>query len=817
MRSRDNFNLRINQKPQKARKKYNPVNSVTDQDNSIDPFLLSQMEAPNVSDEDIREIEQLEDGSSVYEIGKPQSETEEELSFYENLAVDSLPEDALKKLSNFLLESIEEDIESRKEWMDSVDKIKQYLGFSLEDLKEIPFRMATRTFDTTLSTALIRFYATTRAELLPDSGPAGFRINGISNEEMEAKGEKIRNWLNYYLTNVDESYYSDFERFLLYLGLYGSGFKKVYYDKLLKRPLSRFIMPQDFIIDSDCTSILESNRLTHVLHLSKREIILNQQNDIYRNVELSYLKNGEATDFDDNPKLDLAKKKDEIDLDVYTKRSLFPIYEVHTYLNLDDFTDNTSDNETDTIPLPYIVTIDKISKEILSIRRNWEEDDPDKKRQNYFVQYNYLPGFGIYGIGLAHLIGSNAITLTKLLRQLVDAGSFKNLPGGLRAKGFKQQQNDLIVGPGQFVEVDTGGVALSEAFMPLPYSEPSQVLRELRLEIMNQTKELGSTSEMGMLDSKEDIPTGTAMAFLETNNRIQSAVLRSIHYSLSRELQLIDKIFRQTLSKDNFYLKGQQEEITAEDFEDEIQIIPISDPAVNSTPQRIMKAQATMQLAVQAPELHNMREVFKLNYKAQGIDEQEIDKILKPEERPEEVPPLDPISENINALKNIPLKAAIWQDHAAHKLTHGLFAQDNPDLQPILMAHIKEHEAFEYLIRMQQMLGQELPPLEEIQDPQVQNAIAMAIAGALEESGIRQGQQQQMPIDPNSLLMADIQQKEAETAAKERIANLKAETDIFKAQLDFEKEKAKIESEEDIAKLKSETELTKQENQNANY
>ena len=249
---------------------------------------------------------------------------------------------------------------------------------------------------------------------------------------------------------VDKAYYSDFERFLLYLGLYGSGFKKVYYDKILSRPISRFIMPQDFIIDSDCTSIIESNRLTHVLHLSKREIIFNQQNNVYRDVELPYLKTLEINDNDENNNYLSKIKKDDIDLDVYTKRSLFPIYEVHTYLNLEEYNKKDSfSKKKNNVPLPYIVTIDKISKEILSIRRNWAEDDEKQIRENYFIQYNYLPGFGIYGIGLAHLIGANAITLTKLLRQLVDAGSFKNLPGGLRAKGFKQQQNDLIVGPGE--------------------------------------------------------------------------------------------------------------------------------------------------------------------------------------------------------------------------------------------------------------------------------------------------------------------------------------------------------------------------------
>lgn len=764
--------------------------------------------------DDIRKIEDLEDGSSVYEIGTPEPEETTSDSFYQNLTED-FSEEGLKKLSVFLLDSIEKDNLSRKEWMESVEKAKQYLGFSIEDLENVPFKQATRTFDTTLANSLIRFYSTVRAELLPQSGPTGFKINGMETEEILNRGEKVKDWLNYYLTTVDKAYYPDFERFLLYLGLYGSGFKKVYYDRILKRPISRFIMPQDFIIDGDCTSIIESNRLTHVLHLSKREIILNQQNNVYRDVELPYLKTLEINENDENDNY-LNKIKKDVDLDVYTKRSLFPIYEVHTYLNLEEYNKKDSfSKKENTVPLPYIVTIDKMSKEVLSIRRNWAEDDETQVRENYFIQYNYLPGFGIYGIGLAHLIGANAITLTKLLRQLVDAGSFKNLPAGLRAKGFKQQQNDIIVGPGEFVEVDTGGIPLAEAFMPLPYSEPSNVLRELRNEIMNQTKELSSTSELGMLDSKEDIATGTVMAFLETQNRIQSAVLRSIHYSLTYELQLINKLFSKTITAEQFSINQQQQEITSSDFSDEIAIIPVSDPATNSTIQRIMKARATMEVALQAPELHDLRNVFAMVYKSQGLDNQEIDSILKPPPpQEEETLPLDPINENVNTLKGLPVKAAIWQEHAAHKLIHGEFAKQNPDLQPILLAHIKEHEAFEYLIQMQQLLGQELPPLEQIQDPQIQNTIALAIANVLLPVEADQGQ---APVDPNALLMADIQQKQAETAAKERIANLKAETDIFKAQLDFEKEKAKIESNEDMAKLKSETELTKQEYSNGNY
>ena len=760
-----------------------------------------------LQDEHITPVEELEDGSTVYEIGPDNEEQISNNDFYANLA-EELSESSRNKLSTYLLEAIDEDMEARKDWLDSVNRVKHYLGFSLEDLQDKPFSQSTRTFDTTLSTALIRFYATTRAELLPEDGVAGFKINGEADEELEKKAELNRDWLNYFLTVKDHAYYSDFERFLLYLGLYGSGFKKVYYDKINNQPSSRFIMPEDFVIDGDCTSILESERLTHILHLSKREIILKQQSGIYRECELPYLKGLDANDEDDEGE---DKQKDGIDLSVYSHKSLFDIYEIHTYLNLEDFADTDFIESEDAIPLPYVVTIDKISKEILAIRRNWEEDDRDKKRTNYFVQYNYLPGFGVYGIGLAHPLGSNAITLTKLLRQLVDAGSFKNLPGGLRKKGIKQQNNDIVVGPGQFVEVDTGGEPLGEAFMPLPYSEPSQVLRELRLEIVNQCRELGSTSELGMLDSKEDIPTGTMLAALETNNRIQSAVLRSIHKSLSQELQLIDKLFRQTLEYEEFSFGDTKQSIAAEDFTNEVKIIPVSDPSVNSSIQKIIKAQEMLRTAEIAPDLHNMREVLRINYEAQGLSAEEIDKIL-PSEESDEIMPLDPVTENLNILANKPVKAAIWQDHDAHKMVHGTFAAEHPELEGQIMAHITEHDAYEYLVKMQQIIGQELPPLEEIENPDIQNAIALAAAKGLEESGMTDTNTQEA-IDPNQLVLADIQQKEAETASKESIAKLKTETDIFKAQLDFEKEKAKIESNEDIAELKSDTELKKSSNQ----
>jgi hypothetical protein len=619
-------------------------------------------------------------------------EVEHDVQFDANLAID-FPENGLKRLASDLLESVEEVTKARKEWIDNVEKAIKYLGLNLEDLENIPFKQATRTFDSTFLTCVIKAYATTRSELLPQNGPAGYLIESIESDALEEEATHYRDQLNYFLTVVDSAYYPDFEKFLLYTIVYGSGFKKVWYDKLLNRPKSRFIMPEDFVIDSDCSSILESNRLTHILRLSKREIILNQQNDSYLDVELPYLKSSYSSEIEeDEDYVSVTRLKDGTDLEMYTKRSLFPIYEVHTYINLEDYKNDVNMANAPEVPLPYIITIDKISMKVLSIRRNWDENDPEKKRNNFFVHYKYLPGFGVYGIGLAQMMGSNAISSTQMRRQLCDAASFKNFPGGLRTRGFKQQNDEIIIGPGQWPSVDTGGVPISEAFMQLPYAEPSLTLKELWLQTNESMREQSSASDMGILDSKEDIPTGTVIAALERKNVIQSSSLRSFHGSLSHELQLIDQIFR-TIAQD--YIR------------EEIKIIPVSDPSVNSSLQRVMKAEAILRTSSQAPELHDMHAIFKMVYKAYGLDEKQIDEIL---------------------------------------------------------------------------------PKQEMQP---------------------QGEEQ-AGIDPNALIMADIQQKAAEVEAKERIATERAETDVFKAQLDFEKEKAKIESNEDIAQLKSETELTKQ-------
>jgi hypothetical protein len=768
-------------------------------------------------EEEIRQIETLPDGTSVYEVGSAPVELKQDVGFYDNLAGTEISDTILKKISTYLLEAIEEDIAARADWLEGINKIKGYLGFSPEDLEKPPFARATRTYDTTLSTAFIRAYSIVRAEFLPETAPVGISMMGNSSTEKEEKATRKREWYNYYLTKVDKSYYRDFEKCFFETLFGGSGFKKVFFDDNLKRPIARFVKIEDLIVNADCTSILDSTRITHVLHLTKSEIINNLESGYYRDVDLPYLKKGATTSNDENETDTSQKKIDDVDKTVYSNQSLFSFYEVNVLISLDDFHDNNLENKTENTLLPYVITIDVTTKQIVRLTRHWEENDPKKERINNIIQYNYLPGFGIYGLGLAQLAGTNAISLTSIVRMILDAAKFQNLQGGLRVKGMGPQENDMIIAPGEWKEVNTAGMALSDCFMKLPYDGPSGALMQIRLDIINQTKELTSTSELGMMDSKEDISSTTAMAFLEANNRIQSAVMKSLHYSFTQELQLLDKFFRKTMG-DDFYEEFHDTYIQYQDLDETIELIPVSDPSTNSTVQRIYKANALLQVAMQAPELNNMREVFKIQYQAHGLSEKEIEKILLPDpaEMVEEVLPLDPGSENINMLLGKPVKVAKWQEDDAHILIHGLFVEtqpDDPDLQARVMAHIKEHQANKLLKEMEQALGMTLPPLEELMNPEIQNEIALALANSVGNSET-ENNQAAPPPDPNAVWLADIEAKKEENETRERIARLKAETDAFKAQLDFEKEKAKIESNEDIAILKSETELQKQENAN---
>lgn len=752
--------------------------------------VLSEEVLENLFEEMTGDVDEEEDEFDGPHLGE----------FNENLA-ETLNESILNNICAGLLDDIEQDVESRREWELSYTKGIKYLGFKLEDFKDVPFMTACRAFDTTLSTALLRFYSTARAELFPQKGPVSSEIVGVKTQQLEDQAERVSDWMNYYLTKVDRDYYPDSERLLMWVGVVGCVFRKVYQCPTLNRPVARMIDPQDFIVNNDCVSILSSTRLTHKEYLSKKEIILRQNSGFYRDIELPNI--NDDTEGDESETRKVIDNMEGINTNDYRNKSLVKIYEVHVDLNIEGSNPNQDKLDSDNIPKPYIVTICAPSRRILAIRRNWHEEDPDFNRIEYFTQYNYLPGLGLYGMGLVQLLGSNSVVLTSILRQLIDAGTLKNFPGGLKQKGLRVENNDKAIGPGEFLDIETGGQPIQSVIMTMPYNEPSSVLKELRNELIQQTQHLGSTAETQIAENQTNAPVGTTLALLESSTRIQSSIFRSLHKSLSSELTLIYNLFGRYLPDTPypFMVPGRQISIMRQDFNEKIRIIPVSDPSLNTSTQKILRAEALLRIVNSAPQIHNVKNAYHRMYEAMNVEN--IDELLPPDL---EAIPLDPIVENMNSLQGKPLKAAIWQDHVAHMTVHEPLAAESPAMQ----AHIQEHRAMQYLLDMQQGMGMQMPPLDALQNPQIQNQIAMQAAEFVKSQQAQAQENQPQPLDPNMVLMADIQQKEKAAELKSEESKLRASTEGFKAQLKFEAEKNKNETQRQIAEEKNETDLTLQ-------
>ena len=754
-----------------------------------------------LQNEEINKIEDNPDGSTIYEVGRPQPISNDN-SFSKNLALE-MSEDMLKSISKYMIECLDEDTEARQPWLDLHKKAEKYIGNDLEDLQNIPFPNANRTFDTTFSNGLIRFCANSSSELLPDGGPCSYKIVGEDRSDLDYIAKVRTAWMNYFLTVVDHSYYQDFSKSLYYLGYYGTMIKKTYYDTVLKKPISRFILPQNFLINIDCTAILESDRLTHILKLSARDVLIKQRDGLYRDVKLPYLKYEDNTVTSDS-EVEEDKSESIVSIDGYTKRTLHDVYESHVYICLDAFKKNYDKTKSLDIPKPYIITIDKESTEVLSIIRSWKKDDSNFNRRKYFTGYNYFTGFDIWGLGLARMCGTNAMAVTGMLRQIIDAATFQNLPAWFMQKGTsKQQETNMTIGAGQVKFVDSTG-DIRTTMMQVPANGPSQALIDIRRDMISQMQDQLSSSEIGMMDSKEDIPTGTAVAFLEQSNKIQSAVLKSIHNSFSEELRLIDDIFKETLEREEFFLNGEQHIITREHFIDSVQIVPVSDPSANSTVQRIMKAEAAFQAGMQLPDAVNTVELLKMVFKAQGLSEEVIESILVNKQE-EEVRPRDPVTENMDLMQNKPVKAGLEQNHDAHIVVHS--AVDNE----LANAHIQEHTAMKFLLQIQQQMGINLNEIEDLENNiEMQNLVAMKAAEAVEALGLnKRGDNEQAGDIDQQLIAADIEQKKEANKIRKEIADMRLEGDVFKAQLHFEEAKEKMKLEKQEVLLKSQIELEK--------
>ena len=685
---------------------------------------------------------------------------------------------SLQTLASELVDAFEQDKDSRKDWLDVFTKGLDLLGIKTEEREE-PFPGATGVHHPLLSESVTQFQAQAYKELLPSGGPVKTRVMGNESPEAMDQSQRVKEFMNYQITEVMQEYDPEMDSLLFYLPLAGSAFKKVYYDNLLGRATSRLVKAEDLVVAYETTDLETSPRFTHVISMTGNDLKKLQMNGTYRDVQI-----GEAgVDLEYN---EAKEKIDELQgiqppLADYNEYS---VLELHVNLELPDI-DNYG------FAVPYIVTILEDSDEILSIRRNWEQGDELFRKKEYFVHYKFLPGLGFYGFGLIHMIGGLTKSATSILRQLIDAGTLSNLPAGFKARGMRVQGEDEPLRPGEFRDVDVPGGTIRDALMPLPYKEPSNVLTQLLGVIIDSGRRFASIADMQVGDiGSQQLPVGTTVAMLERGTKVMSAIHKRLHFAQKKEFRLLAKIFSRSLPPVYPYdVPGASREIKATDFDDRVDIIPVSDPNIFSMAQRVMLAQQELQMAQAAPQIHDLREAYKRMYEA--LEVKDIDGILPPVQ---EIPPRDPISEQQAAMTGQPIKAFEFQNHDAYIAAHSSFLQNpmvaqNQTAQLAIGANIQEHQAMLYKLQIEQVLGQQLPELGNQIPPEVMNELALLAAQATQ---VVTGQAQAM-----AQAQAQAQTNPIVELKQQEIAQ-KAQSDALKSQVDL----AKIESNEAIAEMK---------------
>ena len=766
---------------------------------------------PNVPVAEALEIE-IEDTSEVLPEGII-IEGEEELetileivpddpaNFYNNLA-EVVDESELRRLALDLVSDFEEDEASREDWMKVFSDGLDLLGINTEERSE-PFEGASGVVHPLLSESVAQFQAQAYRELLPAEGPVQVQIIGDETKEKVKQAERVQDFMNYEITYAMEEYDPELDQMLFYLPLSGSAFKKVYYDEALGRPVSKFIMAEDFIVSYATQNLVECPRATHVITMTDNQIRKNQLSGMYRDIDFG----SPSAAYED----ETGQVKQKIDKVIGVSKpdnaDTYTILEMHVDLDLEGFED-IQNGEPTGIALPYIVTIVRENAQILSIRRNWNQSDELKRKIQYFVHYKFLPGLGFYGFGLIHMIGGLSKSATSILRQLIDAGTLANLPAGFKARGLRIRDDDEPIQPGEWRDVDAPGGALRDALMPLPYKEPSGVLSQLLGLLVESGQRFANIADMKIGDMNGEMPVGTTVALLERGSKIMSAIHKRLHYGQKIEFKLLARVLSESLPFEYPYeVAGASRKIYQQDFDDRVDVLPVSDPNIFSMSQRVMMAQTQLQLAQSAPQLHNMREAFRKMYQALGVSN--IDDLLEPEE--EEVPK-DPVQENQDALTNKPLKAFIEQNHDAHIQAHMAFLQNpmmqqNPAAAAALQAHIQEHQALKYRIQVQMLLeqqGMQLPPEGEEVPMEVQNQIAVLAAQATQqitgqEQALIQAQQQAQEQPQLQLAQQQLALQEQEVQRKAQADQLRAQTELQKAEIDANVTIQKAEINEDIA------------------
>jgi hypothetical protein len=718
----------------------------------------------------------LEDGEVEIDLGGA-VEAGSEVEFDANLA-EHMDEGELQKIASDLMGLVDADIAARKDWVDMYVKGLEVLGMKYEERTE-PWDGACGVFSTVLTEAAVRFQSETIIETFPAQGPVKTEIVGAIDRLKEEAAERVRVDMNYQLTEVMPEYRPEHERMLYSLGLAGSAFKKVYFDPGMQRQTAVFIPAEDLIIPYGASSILNAERVTHVMRKTKNDIRKLQAAGFYRDLDL-----GEPQAIYN----DIEKKKAEDQGFSLTSDDRYQIYEVCVDYVVPGFDGGTEDNEDDAIAIPYIITIDRGTQNVLAIRRNWNPDDPAKLKRNHFVQYTYIPGSGAYGLGLIHLIGGYARAGTSLIRQLVDAGTLANLPGGLKARGLRIKGDDTPIQPGEFRDVDVPSGSVRDNIMTLPYKEPSMVLAGLLDKITEEGRRLGSIADMKVSDMSAQAPVGTTLALLERQLKLMSAVQARVHWSMRQEFKLLKAIIREYAPENYTYTPDGGDMRAKQADYDLVEVIPVSDPNSATMAQRIMQYQAAIQLSQQAPQIYDLPHLHRQMLEVLGI--KNADKLVPIDD---DMKPRDPLSENMAFLNGKPVKAFIYQDHDAHIATHMALKQDplimqqigqNPLAQKMIAsidAHIAEHLAFAYRKKLEDQMGIPMPaPDEDLpQDLEVNLSRLVAQAAqqllAQSQQKAQQDQAQKMAQDP----MVQMQQQELMLKQKDiEIKALKVKGDL---------------------------------------
>ena len=701
----------------------------------------------------------------------------------QNLA-DLIEDNDLSRIASDLVGAFEADRDSRSDWENTYINGLDLLGLKNEDRSE-PWDGACGVFHPVLTEAVVRFQAQAIQEIFPAAGPVKTSVVGQITDEKSQQASRVRDYLNYLLTEKMTEYRSETEKMLFSLPLAGSAFRKVYYDPNMGRPCSMFVPAEDFVVSYGASDLVTCERATHIMKRTSNEVRKLQVSGFYSDIDLP----------DPSPDTgDIERKYNQLTGGSanYEFDNRHTILEIQAEMDLVGFEDSEYGEPTG-IALPYVVSIDKSSRQILSIRRNWYEDDPMKMKREHFVHYQYLPGIGFYGFGLIHMIGGLAKSATSILRQLVDAGTLSNLPGGLKSRGLRIKGDDTPIMPGEFRDVDVPGGAIRDNITFLPYKEPSNVLYQLLGDIVTEGRRFASAGDVKAADMNAEAPVGTTLAILERSMKVMSAVQARLHASMRKELRILSGVVRD-FGPSEYPYDVKNGELVAEDFDDKVDIIPVSDPNAGTMAQRIMQYQAALQLAVQAPQMYDLPLLHRQMLEVLGI--RDADKIVPLED---EIPVTDPVTENMNIINGEPVKAFIFQDHEAHIQAHIALIED-PKIMEIMSqsptakaseaamaSHISEHVAFAYRDKIEKELGVPLPGPEEKLPEDIELRLSRLVAPAAAQLTGKDQREAQMQKQMEESEDPIIQMQQQELQIKQQQVQAKAQADMAKIQLDLKK------------------------------